>query len=65
MLERVNRCFDRSDVIVDLDDIEDYAADTSDKLKDRDRLVAESLIATCVQLAIIDGNKRTELGTHA
>jgi hypothetical protein len=64
MVERVNRCFDRSDVIVDLDDLEDYAA-ASDELEDRDGLVAESLIAICVQLAIIDGNKRTELGTHA
>ncbi|TQQ79766.1 DUF502 domain-containing protein [Halonotius terrestris] len=35
MLERVNRRFDRSDVIVGLDELEDYAADASDELEDR------------------------------
>ena len=35
MVERVNRRFDRSDVIVGLDELEDYAADASDELEDR------------------------------
>jgi hypothetical protein len=35
MVERVNRRFDRSNVIVGLDDLEDYAVDASDELGDR------------------------------
>jgi len=35
MVERVNRRFDRGDVIAGLENLEDYAADASDELEDR------------------------------